>query len=140
MRLKDCPGCDFRPGVAARVCPGCGHLFPDSPPDHVRRWVLETAQKVRAQHPEMTLEELGDYLQEHLLADPGLLRAMDERPDPMRWAVRDQGLMDRVERLLLKLWTMVTGSDPIKQAGVHNAVLDALDVLEGRERQRPRAT
>jgi len=132
MQLKDCPKCDFRPGVAARACPGCGHFFPDAPPDHVRRWVLEMAAKLRRQHPEMPREELRAYLEEHFLSDPGLLRSIEERPDPARFAVTDQGLMDRVEALLARLWGLVTGVDPVQQGVVHNAVVEALDILERR--------
>lgn len=132
MRTKACPDCGFGASLNARACAKCGRFFGDAAPLAVRHWIRDHARKVRAEHPDLSLEDLRKHLEEHLLHDHGLQRAIEEDPDPARWVAVSGDLLSRARELLRELWRALGGEDPETVRQISWAIDEVMEELEPR--------
>ncbi len=135
--FKPCPRCGFQASLNARSCARCGNYFPDVAPHHVRAWILRYARTVRDQHPDLGPEDLRTFLEEHLLHDPSLQKAVLEDGDFRATAV-SQGLLDEVMDFVKGMWAKVSGEHPDTVRKLKVAIQGAIEeVLEARSGPSP---
>lgn len=125
--LKDCPACDFRPALNARVCAGCGHLFEDVAPVWIRNWIGRVARHLRRELPEASPEAFRAELEDRLLHWDELLEALD-RADPE--APPEPGLVGEIQRGLRHLWSQVAGPESRRVEQIRWAIQEALEEME----------
>lgn len=131
-QLKDCPDCNFRPSLNARICAGCGHYFDDVAPVWIRNWIGTVARILRREEPGLDAAGLRKELEHRLVLSEDLLEAL-RRSDPQEPS--EDGLLGEVKRGLQHLWTQVAGPEKRRLDQIRWAIQEALEEMERQDFQ-----